>query len=208
MDPNEIAQITFEKHRMVGYDPEDVEAYLGELAQGVAKLLDENKSLETKLQILAERVKEYRKDEDSIKEVLISAQKRYNELVNEGQAKADELIRQAQAQAESIVGNTHETIESEKEELVRVQQEVTAFKSKLLSLYKQHLDLITALPEIKQEEQEAPQPKEEAPEMAPDTTESPDTEAVTTSGEAAAADTVEEAPRSRRRFYIDEGEEE
>ena len=58
----EIRTVTFEKS-MRGYRPEDVDAFLEQVAAGVDQLSSEKEDLEKKLYILAQKVEEYRDQE-------------------------------------------------------------------------------------------------------------------------------------------------
>lgn len=60
---------------MFGYKTEEVEDYLREVAQYVDSVNKEKAVLEKKIQILADRINEYRKDEESMKEALLGAQR-------------------------------------------------------------------------------------------------------------------------------------
>ena len=76
MNGREIKEKRFDKAAMFGYKAEEVDLYLAEVAQAFDSLVKEKAVLEKKITILAERIEEYRKDENSMKEALLDVYKR------------------------------------------------------------------------------------------------------------------------------------
>ena len=145
-NPNEIAQKKFEKALGFGYRMDDVEEYLELVAKDMQDLIDEKADLERKLMVLADKLNEYREDEESLRTAILSAQKLGDSLIRESKTKAEIIMRDATIKADALVGNARRQIERENDALVRIQKEVALFKNKLIELYKQHLELITSLP--------------------------------------------------------------
>lgn len=130
-----------------GYKTEEVDDFLREIAQQIAQYQREKEDAEKKIEVLVESVREYKKDEDALKDALIGAQKQGRAIVSEAQSKATEILADANKRANEIIGSTTVQLEKEKRCLVRMQQEVSDFKANLLSMYKQHLEQITAIPD-------------------------------------------------------------
>lgn len=145
-NPNEISQKKFEKALGFGYRMDDVEEYLELVAKDMQDLIDEKADLERKLIVLADKLNEYREDEESLRTAILSAQKLGDSLIRESKTKAEIIMRDATIKADALVGNARRQIERENDALVRIQKEVALFKNKLIELYKQHLELITSLP--------------------------------------------------------------
>lgn len=149
-----------------GYKTEEVDDFLREIAQQIGQYQREKEDLEKKIEVLVESVREYKKDEDALKDALIGAQKQGRAIVSEAQAKATEILADANKRASEIIGSTTVQLEKEKRCLVRMQQEVSDFKASLLSMYKQHLEQITAIPDYEDDSEdsaEAPAPAPAAP---------------------------------------------
>ena len=85
--------------------------------------------------------------------------------------------RKARGEVQDIA-TTHislrQQVEEQKKMAEMLRQEVTAFKGRLLQLYREHLTLIDALPETRNEPQEESQPETAAPETE-ETAEVPET---------------------------------
>ena len=151
-----------------GYKPEEVDDFLREIAAQITKMQKEKEEIEKKIEVLVESVREYKKDEDALKDALIGAQKQGRAVIQEAHENANKIISEAHGKADEIIGNTRVQLEKEKHCLAKMQQEVSDFKAELLSMYKSHLELITAIPDFDDEDeveetpvQAAPQPVQE-----------------------------------------------
>ncbi len=155
--PDEIRQTTFEKV-MRGYRAEDVESFMERIADEFEALENEKKDLEEKLYLLAEKVEQYKSEEESIKITLINAQRLGESIVSDARVKADNVIREATIKKNDIISSAYSEIEGTEDTLNRLKKEVSDFKRNVLSLYKSHIESLSNLPEeraeAKQEEAE------------------------------------------------------
>ena len=172
ISPSEIAHKQFERIRGKGYRPEEVELFLSQVAGELDSLLSEKKDLEQKLIVLADKLEEYKQDEDSLRSALIGAQKLGDSVVREAKAKAQQIEEDANARAALIVENAKKEIERQQQGYLRLQREVATFKAKLQLLYKQHLELISSIPADDSVIRTPAAPKEE-PAPAPQQEEAP-----------------------------------
>ena len=69
LTPETIASRRFDK-QMGGYKQDEVEIFLQQVAAEYAKLLAEKEELEQKIEVLADKVEQYREDEDSLRSAL------------------------------------------------------------------------------------------------------------------------------------------
>ncbi len=146
LNPNDIAGKKFDKSMGRGYKVDEVESYLVHLSSDVSALLAEKGELEQKLVVLAEKLEEYKQDEESLRSALVGAQKLGDSVIRDAKAKAASIIEEANVKANRILENSKQAIESQKNGFLRMQREVATFKSKLQLLYKQHLELISSIP--------------------------------------------------------------
>ena len=146
MNAKEIMEKKFEKSAF-GYRVDEVDDYLQELAAAIDKMAAEKAQLEHKLEILADKIQEYREDEDSMRAAILDARKLGASIVKEAQSQADAIVADANAQASKVIDGIQIKAEKEKMTLSQLQKEVATFKNQLLALYKNHLELISALPE-------------------------------------------------------------
>ena len=189
---NDIINVSFRKSGFSGYRAEDVDVFIDKVRESYDELLKkglekdeqidrlntEGKQTADKLKILADKIEEYRAQEDEIKNALISAQKLGDASVREARHKAEIIVKDANQKAERLIASADEKIAEQKRELERLQRTVSDFRSKLLNTYKEHLTLIDALPVAKPqalpEEQPAAAPQE--PEAAVEAAQEPEAE--------------------------------
>lgn len=100
MNAKEIISKQFEKATFGGYKMEEVEDYLKEVSNEFAALQKEKSELERKLEVLADKVREYRADEDALKDALLIAQKQGNAIVAESKASAEKLTKETNEKVE------------------------------------------------------------------------------------------------------------
>lgn len=150
--PKEISEKMFDKTLGFGYRMDNVDDYLKEVAQSMVELYKVNADLESKLEILAEKLTEYREDEESLRSAILSSQKLGDSVIRESKTRAEIIMRDATIKAESMINNARRQIEKEHEGLEYLQREVATFKNRLLALYRQHLEVVSGLPgEVEQE---------------------------------------------------------
>lgn len=223
MNANDISGKRFEKAAF-GYKPEEVEDFLRQVAEEFAALKREKEDTDRKIQVLADKIREYRNDEEALKEALIGAQRQGHQVISDANAKAERIIADAEAKAQSIVGDAQtkldrleydtkiakekavgeirKSMESEKKQYEMMKQEAANFKSQLLSLYKSHLDLITALPNVTAAEpakpsEPAPKPVEAVSAPKPEPVAQPVAPAPTAAApQSASAQEASAAPKS------------
>lgn len=164
LTPNDISSKKFEKAAF-GYKPEEVDSFLMEIIESYKNMYDAKVSAEEKLEVLAEKLEEYRANEDSLKTVLLGAQKLGENIVRDSKAKAEVILSDAENQVKQVFAESESKIIKEKETLVTLQKETAEFKKRLLAMYRQHLELISLMPENSEEkipeEVSEEEPKEE-----------------------------------------------
>ncbi len=159
----EVNHATFDKG-MRGYRMEEVDQMLDRVAAQldddtaqITALQSENSELKQQLYLLAQKIEEYRADEDNLKSALINAQRMGESVIHEAKQKADVILREAGIRAEDITRRAREENTEEQIELERIRAEVGQFKSNVLSLYRQHIESLSTLPSAKEEDEEEPE---------------------------------------------------
>ncbi len=183
LTPNDISNKRFEKSPFGGYKPEEVDSFLSEIAVSYERLYEAKEAAEEKMEVLAEKLEEYRANEDSLRTVLLGAQKLGDNIIRDSKAKAEVIISDAEGQVKQVFSESEDKINKERETLATLQKETAEFKKRLIAMYKQHLELISLMPE--QEEK----PEQEEPEQEP----APAEEAFAQDNPAPASDPEEDA---------------
>ena len=180
---NDIINVGFRKSGFSGYRTDDVDGFVDKVRESYDELLkrcsaaeeqcdqlkEENRQNLEKLKVLADKIEEYRGQEDEIKNALISAQKLSDASVREARHKAEIIIKDAEMKAGRIADDADRKIVEQKKEYERIQKMVSDFRSRLLSIYKEHLTMIDALPSYKPDQTAVPKekPVQQSPQMPP-----------------------------------------
>ena len=145
MNVEDIHNVTFDRV-MRGYRPEEVDAYLDQVAAELERLQTEKADLEKKMYILAEKVDQYRNDEETLKTALLNAQRMGESVIHEARQKAETILYDATNKANQARDEALEKVAEEELLLSRLKAEVAHFKSDILNLYKQHIESLSLLP--------------------------------------------------------------
>ena len=109
---SEIHELRFEKAAF-GYKQEDIDEFLNKLEEEAAIAQRELDDSNNKIQVLADKVREYMRDEDALKDALLGAQKEGHRIISEANAKAEEIIAQAKEKADAMMDEvTYSTMPS------------------------------------------------------------------------------------------------
>lgn len=116
---------------MRGYKKEDVEEFLGEVAEEYAKQQRAVHELEKKLEVLADKIREYRENEDDLKEALLGAQKQGRLVVDEAKEKAANIIQDAQNKSDEMIKAAEDTVAEKKAEGEKAIEDALAEKKRI-----------------------------------------------------------------------------
>ena len=146
-----------------GYKQEEIDEFLSQLEAELDEMERERQEANNKIQILADKVREYMKDEDALKDALLGAQKQGHLVINEANAKAEEILSAAQGKAAELedeavrqhaeaMEKNRQEIAKEKDSLTEARRQVAEFKKSLFDMYKTHLEMISTMPDAFDEE--------------------------------------------------------
>ncbi len=110
-----------------GYNMEQVDEFLDELAADFGTLSKENAALKAKMKTLVQKVDEYRQTEDSMRLAFLSAQKLSSQMESEAKEKADALVAEAQEKANRITRETADSIANEQAKLEEAKKATNRF---------------------------------------------------------------------------------
>lgn len=112
MSINEIKNHSFKLQRGGSYKASEVDAFMLEVRATVDALAatyenakKDNEELYRKMNVLADKIEEYRKSEDSIRSTLLTAQRFADTVIAEANEKAESLVSHAQQQADSTIAS-------------------------------------------------------------------------------------------------------
>ncbi len=150
MDINNIMEVNFTE-AMRGFKKEEVEEYLGDLAREFSQLKKENEDLEKKLQVCADKIREYREDEDALKDALLGAQKTGNAIIADSREKAANIVKDAEDHAADRKQEADDYVAEKKAEAEKIIEDALAEKKRIEAEAQKAADDIHAQMEIQTE---------------------------------------------------------
>ncbi len=151
--PQQIDQISFSRVAFGGYDMQAVDEFLEPLTEDYVTLYKENALLKSKMKVLVSKLEEYRKNEASMKDAIVNAQKTCDLMVKEAEAKCTQMLTEANAAAAENAKNADTLIAMEN---ARVEEARQAAADKITQLQEQIKACIQSLERIKQDNRPAP----------------------------------------------------
>jgi cell division initiation protein len=145
--PQQIDQIAFRTAAFNGYDKKSVDELLEPLTEDYITLYKENALLKSKMRVLVAKLEEYRKNETSMKDAIVNAQKTCDLMVKEAETKCTQMLTDANAAAALNTKNANALIAAED---ARVEEAKRAAAAKIEEIQEQIRSCIHALDRIKE----------------------------------------------------------
>ena len=145
--PQQIDQISFGKATFGGYDMQDVDEFLEPLTEDYVTLYKENALLKSKMRVLVGKLEEYRKNEASMKDAMVNAQKTCDMMVREAEQMCAQMLSEASANANANAVNADALVAAEQ---ARVEEAKKAAAEKIEEIQAQMRVCIQALDRIKE----------------------------------------------------------
>ena len=182
--PQEVREQSesFEKAVFGGYSVSAVDDFVGSLAD-YAALYKENAVLKSKMKVLVERLEEYRKQEDSLNKVMLSAQQSADELVQDAERKCAKMLSDTEASLRERNVDLKRELAAEAERVSRAKKTAAAFIAEMENQVHQSLSQLerirqmTIVPKAsaKQPVPQKPNPAPQNPEPKPEPVLEPET---------------------------------
>ena len=144
--PQQIDEISFDKAVFGGYDMASVDEFLEPLTEDYVTLYKENALLKSKMRVLVEKLEEYRRNEASMRDAIVNAQKTCDKMVREAETKSTQMLNDANAAAAENAKNAGTLIDAEN---ARVEEAKKAAAGKITEIQDQMKTCIQALERIK-----------------------------------------------------------
>ncbi|MCI8302022.1 MAG: DivIVA domain-containing protein [Oscillospiraceae bacterium] len=125
MTPQDVANCTFAKSMMGGYNMASVDDFLDKLTEDYTALFKENAALKAKLKVTVDKMSEYRESEDAIRTTLLTAQKMATALVSEAEQKRDAMIADTSRAAKARLAEIKQEVAMEEKRLADVRSRVS-----------------------------------------------------------------------------------
>ena len=125
-----------------GYDPEEVDTYLQDIADAMAQLGDERVRLANMVARLEERLAEYGERESALRETLLVSQRMMEEIKSSAQKEAQLILEAAQNRAENLTNQANLRLARILDEISEARKLKAQFEFKVRSVIEGHLKLL------------------------------------------------------------------
>lgn len=142
---DEAKNVQFKKG-VRGYNTEEVDNFVNEVVATLEQNKKEKIELVKKLDILAKRIEQYRKDEENVRGALINAEKVKGSAVKEAESKVSALLEEAKAEAKRIIYDANASVEGQKTSYLKLQADAVVLREQLLATYNHHIKMLEDLP--------------------------------------------------------------
>ena len=139
--PLEVEEKKFTK-QMRGYNKEEVDEFIAEVARDYEKLYKESLAAKDKIATLTDAVKQYKTMEDTLQQAIIVAQSAGEEVKKNAYAKAENIIKDAQNRASEIVIDAGKEVTKVNYEYEEMRRNVEIFRTRIISLLTSQLSIV------------------------------------------------------------------
>ncbi|MCL6092205.1 MAG: DivIVA domain-containing protein [Actinobacteria bacterium] len=108
LTPKVLRDVQFREKLRGGYHPEDVDAFLEQAALAAEELQERLQRAETRAERAERSLEDASTNDDTLKRVLLMAQRTADQTVREAREEAERLLGEARAQGQAIVGDAEE----------------------------------------------------------------------------------------------------
>ncbi|MEE0059482.1 MAG: DivIVA domain-containing protein [Acutalibacteraceae bacterium] len=134
------------KNSVKGYKKEEVDQFIDDVVATLEQNKKEKIELVKKLDILAKRIEQYRKDEDEVRGALINAEKVKGSAVKQAEEKVALLLEEAKAEAKRIIYDANASVVAQKNNYLKLQADAVVLREQLLATYNNHIRMLEDLP--------------------------------------------------------------
>lgn len=134
------------KKAVRGYSTEEVDKFVDDVVATLEQNKKEKIELVKKLDILAKRIEQYRKDEENVRGALINAEKVKGSAVKEAESKVANMLEEAKAEAKRIVYDANASVVDQKNNYLKLQADAVVLREQLLATYNNHIRMLEDLP--------------------------------------------------------------
>lgn len=121
-------------HSLRGYNEEQVDQFLDEVADEFERLFKENIDLSEKLEAAQARLNEFEAQRQTINNTLVAAQRSAEDIQAKASTDAETTLRDAEMKAKEIIHNALSRKQQVQAELVRIKQAEDDFRGKLKAM--------------------------------------------------------------------------
>ena len=144
MSPNELKNKTFQP-AFRGYDREEVDRFLAEVAEEMLKLQTGYEALSLRLAKTEAELAEKVTNEDAIRRALVESQTAAAQVIENARQKGEELEALTREKCGKVIEEFRENIRIERERLHTLRAQTANFKARIYELYQGQIEMVEGI---------------------------------------------------------------
>jgi len=140
--PLDLLQHRFTR-RLRGFDPEEVQTFLKEVADQIEELVRENAAQAEKLKEQASEIIQFQEKEAALRNTLVTAQKLSEQIKESAQREAHLITREAEIQAKKILEEAQMRKRQVEEDIAELRRQRSNLRVKIRSALQAHQELLS-----------------------------------------------------------------
>ncbi len=128
---------------MGGYKAEEVDAFMELAASTLNEISQENYTLKKQVDELSQRVEEYTKMEQVLKESIVVAKMTADDIKENSQKEAEIIVKEAELNAKALLDEKQQEIYKLENNYEKLKQEVEIYKTKIKTVIENQLKMMS-----------------------------------------------------------------
>lgn len=141
LTPLDIQQQRF-KTRFRGFDIQEVDLFLDQMADALEALLKQNEDLKEDLRRLQLEIQGYKNREDAFKRALLNSQRVIEQMKENAQKSAELIVAEAEVKAEKILNKAHNRLAQLHEDIAELKRQRMQIEVQIGSVIEAHGKLL------------------------------------------------------------------
>jgi len=141
LTPLDIQQQKF-RTRFRGFDMQEVDVFLDQMADAFEALLKQNEGLKEEIRRFQQEIQGYKNREDAFKRALLNSQKVIDQMKDNAQKSAELLIAEAEVKAEKILNKAHNRLAQLHEDIAELKRQRMQIEVQIGSVIEAHTKLL------------------------------------------------------------------
>ena len=131
----DLRNLSFRSANFGGYKPEDVDTFIDDMLVSYEEIIEKNKKLKEKVEELQSRIEKFHEEDNSIRNIILNAQKIAENSLNEAKTKTTEMVNKAK-----------EEVSAQFQISEKLKIECSKLKKHVEEVYRKHMELINSIP--------------------------------------------------------------
>lgn len=141
LTPLDIQQQRF-KTRFRGFDIQEVDMFLDQMADAFESLLKKNENLKEEFRRLQLEIQGYKNREDAFKRALLNSQRVIEQMKENAQKSAELIVAEAEVKAEKILNKAHNRLAQLHEDIAELKRQRMQIEVQIGSVIEAHSKLL------------------------------------------------------------------